>query len=1083
MSLTGFGGGNNSIDGLGYTTYRGAYVADGVYAVYDIVLYASAMYICLVPASNILPTNTQYWQPWLSAVSAGVTSVGLTSSDFTVTGSPITSTGTLAVNLPTGGLTVAKLEQVAQGSFVGRGTSGTGVFEVLSATNARTAMGAAASSRNVLTQHSLTGGGDLSADRTLSLVNDSATPGALKVYGTDAGGVKGWFDATPASHTHSAADIISGTMATARLGSGTANSSSVLRGDQTWAPYTAGTVTSVGLSLPADFSTGSAITSSGNLSAAWASQLQALVFASPAASTGTPGFRSLAASDIPSLAASKITSGIFGVAQGGTGIGALTGLANYVLGVNSGATGFEGKQILGGTGATIVHGANSITINATGTGGSVLSVALALPSELTVSGSPVTTTGTLTGSWASQTAAKVFAAPTGSSGTPTFRVLAASDIPSHTHVRADITDFSSHNHDDRYYTETELSSSGGGGAVHYTNLTSVPTEFNASSLKTRAVAATAPTDGQALIWNNAGSTWQPGSIGTVTSVGITTPSEMTATSAITSSGNITLAFATQTANKVFASATSGGAAVPGFRALVAADIPNLDASKITAGTLDDARLSSNVATLTGTQTLTNKTLTSAKANQVLDTGGNVSLLLTATSSAVNYLNPVNSATGNPVSILAAGADTNIGLTLTPKGTGKLTLGAIGTVVITGGSSGQAITTDGSGNLSFASITASAAGSNTQVQFNNSGVIGASADMTFATNKLTIKSAIGLTGSSSGTLTISAPATVTAHTLTLPAAQGAANSFLKNDGSGGLSWGVPIAGSTTEVQFNNAGAIGASSNFTWDTTNGQLNLNTVNNNAAFIAKVNTGATVNAAAEIINLYARTVGTPAAGFGLKQRFLLSSSTTPDQSAADLAVAWETATHASRTAVVTLALANNGNTPATTHTFKSTGALRLHGATSGYVELAPPGTVTSYPLVFPSAQGASGKGLINDGSGNLSWGDVGGSDPSPSFTTLTDGATVTWATSGAKVNNATVTLAGNRTLSITGAVNGACGVLKVVQDGTGGRTLALPAGSKIIDGGVSPFVPTSGANKIDILAWIYDGTNYFWTVGYNYT
>jgi microcystin-dependent protein len=40
---------------------------------------------------------------------------------------------------------------------------------------------------------SLTGGGDLSANRTLSLVGDSATPSASCYYGTDAGGVRGFF--------------------------------------------------------------------------------------------------------------------------------------------------------------------------------------------------------------------------------------------------------------------------------------------------------------------------------------------------------------------------------------------------------------------------------------------------------------------------------------------------------------------------------------------------------------------------------------------------------------------------------------------------------------------------------------------------------------------------------------------------------------------------------------------------------------------------------------------------------------------------------------------------------------------------
>ena len=47
-------------------------------------------------------------------------------------------------------------------------------------------------SRQVATTNSLTGGGDLSADRTLSLVNDQASPGANKVYGTDSSGTKGW---------------------------------------------------------------------------------------------------------------------------------------------------------------------------------------------------------------------------------------------------------------------------------------------------------------------------------------------------------------------------------------------------------------------------------------------------------------------------------------------------------------------------------------------------------------------------------------------------------------------------------------------------------------------------------------------------------------------------------------------------------------------------------------------------------------------------------------------------------------------------------------------------------------------------
>ena len=80
----------------------------------------------------------------------------------------------------------------------------------------------------------------------------------------------------------------------------------------------------------------------------------------------------------------------------------------------------------------------------------------------------------------------------------------------------------------------------------------------------------------------------------------------------------------------------------------------------------------NEVTLTGTQTLTNKTLTSpAIGTSILDTNGNELALLTATGSAVNEVTLANAAAGNDPSFSATGGDTNIGLELKTKGSGVI----------------------------------------------------------------------------------------------------------------------------------------------------------------------------------------------------------------------------------------------------------------------------------------------------------------------------------------------------------------------------------------------------------------------------
>jgi hypothetical protein len=101
-------------------------------------------------------------------------------------------------------------------------------------------------------------------------------------------------------------------------------------------------------------------------------------------------------------------------------------------------------------------------------------------------------------------------------------------------------------------------------------------------------------------------------------------------------------------------------------------------------------------------------------------------------------------------------------------------------------------------------------------------------------------------------------------------------------------------------------------------------------------------------------------------------------------------------------------------------------------------------------------------------------------SFQTLTFGTTTTWdQTKGA---TAAVTLTANATLSITNVVAGMYGLIRVTQDATGSRTLTLPAGSKVINGGGGVVALTTTAGATDVLSYFYDGTNYYWTIGYNY-
>ena len=152
---------------------------------------------------------------------------------------------------------------------------------------------------------------------------------------------------------------------------GDAAADKFLKADGTWAttPAGTGTVTSVALTAPAEFSvSGSPVTTSGTLAITKATETANTVWAGPTTGAAAqPTFRALVTADMPA----------------GTG--------------------------------------------------TVTSVAMTVPAEFLVSGSPITTSGTLAITKATETANTVWAGPTtGSPATPTFRGLVTADMPAGT---------------------------------------------------------------------------------------------------------------------------------------------------------------------------------------------------------------------------------------------------------------------------------------------------------------------------------------------------------------------------------------------------------------------------------------------------------------------------------------------------------------------------------------------------------------------------------------------------------------------------------------------------------------------------
>ena len=274
---------------------------------------------------------------------------------------------------------------------------------------------------------------------------------AANVFEFGGGGIQ--FDGSTSGHIVIAASAVTSTYSLILPAAQAASAGYVLSNDGTgqlsWSSPSAGSVTSVALSLPSIFNvTGSPVTSSGTLSATFNTQTANFVFAGPASGgAAAPTFRALVSADIPNNAANTTgtasnVTGIVALINGGTGTAAASANAAFnalspmtTAGdiIYENATPAAARLAIGSSGQVLTVSAGLPVWSTPPTPTAyVSSVALADSTNIfNITGSPITSSGTLTlSSLKSQAANSFFAGPNGSSGAPTFRTIVAADLPS-----------------------------------------------------------------------------------------------------------------------------------------------------------------------------------------------------------------------------------------------------------------------------------------------------------------------------------------------------------------------------------------------------------------------------------------------------------------------------------------------------------------------------------------------------------------------------------------------------------------------------------------------------------------------------
>jgi hypothetical protein len=500
----------------------------------------------------------------------------------------------------------------------------------------------------------------------------------------------------------------------------------------------------------------------------------------------------------------------------------------------------------------------------------------------------------------------------------------------------------------------------------------------------------------------------------------------------------------QNANLVFGGPSSGGAATPTFRSLVGADLPNPAASTL-GGVQSIAAVTSKWIDSISTSGVPHL---SQPANTDITGLGTMS---TQAASAVAITGGTITGLGAP-SVASDAAtksyvDNNIA-GLAPHATRVATTAAL-TVVYVNGASGVGATMTNAASLAALSI---------------DGVALSVADRVLVKNQASnVQNGIyKVTTVGSGAIAWVMTRTSDFDQSTSgEIAEGALGVVSEGTVNAGTIWietgSGPFTIGTTPIIFTELSVAGQTVTLTGDVTGSGTGsfATTIAANAVTYAKFQQVAASslvgNATGSLANATGITVGAAFAfsGSALQTVAFTGDVTTPANSVATTIAANAVTTSKINAAAVTYAKIQNVAT------------VSLLGNSTGS-PAAPQEITLDASLQFTGTTVAINLTNVNAFTGQQYF----------ATATLTDAASITWNLNTQAV--AKVTLGGNRTLANpTNMKDGGTYLVRVIQDGTGTRTLAYGTAYKF-PGGVKPVLSTA-INAVDILTFMSDGANMY--------